>query len=225
MSDATQTCDTVSLAPAGGRMSGEKKFWNKVAKKYAASPIKNVPAYEQTMDRTRTYLSTDDNVLEIGCGTGSTALLLADRTARLTATDISANMIDIAKAKACDAGAENVAFLEGDIFLEDLQAGSFDAILAFNLFHLVRDLPSALDRAQSLLKPGGVLISKTVCLAEQTRLWAIPISLMRMVGFAPYVNMMTFADIEGAITEAGLDVIETGLYPEPYSRFVVARKT
>lgn len=123
--------------------------------------------------------------------------------------------------------------LRSDIFRHDGDAESAlyqfpgDKAAVRYILHIIfaQRQTESLDRGQSLLKPGGVLISKTVCLAEQTRLWAIPISLMRMVGFAPYVNMMTFADIEGAITEAGLDVIETGLYPEPYSRFVVARKT
>ncbi len=224
MSIATQTCDTAPPLATEERMSKDSKFWDKIAAKYAASPVKNVPAYEQTMERTRAYLSADDNVLEIGCGTGSTALLLADSAARLTATDISANMIGIAKSKACDAGTDNVAFLQGDVFLEDLQRGSFDAVLAFNLFHLVRDLPAALERTRDLLKPGGVLISKTVCLAEQTRLWGIPIALMQLVGKAPHVKLMTFASVEAAVEKAGLDIIETGVYPAPFSRFVVARK-
>jgi len=58
-------------------MTHAAAFWDKRAKKYASSPIKNKQAYTETMDRTKAHLSIDDKVLEIGCGTGSTTLLLA----------------------------------------------------------------------------------------------------------------------------------------------------
>ena len=77
-------------------MPNDAKFWDKIAAKYAKSPIKNMEAYNQTMDRTKSHLAKDDSVLEVGCGTGSTALLLADSVQHITASDISANMIDIA---------------------------------------------------------------------------------------------------------------------------------
>ena len=53
-------------------MRNPEKFWDKVAKKYAKSPIKNLQAYNETMERTKTHLSVGDSVLEVGCGTGST---------------------------------------------------------------------------------------------------------------------------------------------------------
>jgi ubiquinone/menaquinone biosynthesis C-methylase UbiE len=97
-------------------MPNAAKFWDKVANKYAATPIKDVQAYERTMDRTRTYLSKKDSVLEVGCGTGSTALLLAGSVNRITASDISSNMIDIARGKAKDQRVANVRFIQSDLF-------------------------------------------------------------------------------------------------------------
>ncbi|MDP3324179.1 MAG: class I SAM-dependent methyltransferase, partial [Hydrogenophaga sp.] len=54
---------------------------------------------EATLRRVQGLLSTDQDVLEIGCGTGSTALRLAPHTRRLLAIDVSAGMIDIAREK------------------------------------------------------------------------------------------------------------------------------
>ena len=206
------------------KMHKHAQFWDRIADKYAASPIKNMAAYEQTMDRTRSYLSSEQDVLEVGCGTGSTALLLAPDVNHITATDISRRMIEIGQAKARDRQAANVTFRQAALPDETLAPGSFDTILCFNTLHLVTDLPAVLRNLRSALKPGGVFISKTVCLAEQTRLWAIPISLIRLVGKAPYVNLLTFEALESAIAAEGFEVIETGVYPAPCSRFVVARK-
>lgn len=224
MTDITHDFETTSSPARKPDVVTDAKFWDKIADKYAASPIKNMDAYEQTMEHTRAYLSTDQDVLEVGCGTGSTALLLAPNVKHMTATDISKRMIEIGEGKARDQGVENVTFRQAPLPDETLTPESYDTILCYNTLHLVTDLPATLSSLRSALKPGGVFISKTVCLAEQTRLWAIPIFLMRLIGKAPYVNMMTFDGVEQAISAEGLEIIETGVYPAPFSRFVVAKK-
>ena len=213
--------------PQDGRKPAAAKnarFWDRVADKYAASPIKDPAAYERTLERTRSYLSHDQQVLEVGCGTGSTALRLAADVRHLTATDISERMIAIAAAKAARQGARNVRFRQAGLPDDGLAPGSFDAVLSFNALHLMEDLPAVLGSLNAALKPGGVFISKTVCLAEQTRLWAIPIAVLRLIGKAPFVAMLSFAEIERAIAAAGFEIVETGTYPAPFSRFVAARK-
>jgi len=47
---------------------------------------------------------------------------------------------------------------------------------------------------------------------------------MQLVGKAPFVKMYSFASVENLISRSGFEIIETGTYPEPRSRFVVARK-
>ena len=62
-------------------------FWDKIAERYAARPIDNPDAYEATLERVRHWLHPDWHVLELGCGTGTTALKLAGSAAQITATD------------------------------------------------------------------------------------------------------------------------------------------
>ena len=206
-------------------MPANTKFWDRNAEKYSRSPIKNMDAYNKTMERTRAHLKPTDHVLEVGCGTASTALLLAPEVKRITASDFSPKMIEIGRAKAQKAKVSNIDFLQGTPSDNGLKDATYDAVLAFSFLHLVEDLPATLTRLHALLKPDGLLISKTVCLAEQTRLWGIPIALMRSVGMAPYVNLLTFKKLEGAIDDARFKIVETGSYPpKPPSRFVVARK-
>ncbi len=205
-------------------MGNDMEFWDKVARKYAASPIKNMDAYTKTMDRTRAYFSKEDKVLEVGCGSGSTAILLATSVAHITASDISANMIEIAKGGARDQEVENVSFVQAALPDATLEQESYDAVLAFNTLHLVPDLPPVIRNLREALKPGGMLITKTMCLAEQSRLWALPLFLMRLIGKAPYVSLLTFDALEQSMIEAGFELIETGSYPAPRNRFIVAKK-
>ena len=200
-------------------------FWDKRADSYARRPIKDTDNYNRTVDCTRKHLFASDNVLEVGCGTGTTALLLAPSVKQITATDISSRMVEIAREKAVTQQVENVRFERAALFDEPLESGPFDVVLAFNFLHLLDDVPGALRRVNELLKPGGRFISKTVCLGEQSRLWGGLLAVMKVLRLAPAVNRLKVAELEDMITAADFEILETGFYPpSPPSRFVLARK-
>lgn len=211
-------------------MQNAATFWDKIAVKYAKSPISDMDSYSYTLERTRSYLSADDSVLEIGCGTGSTALLLAESVRQITASDLSGNMIKAGLEKARDQGVANVKFVNAELFDSALENGPYNAVLALNLLHLLEDMPAAIERINGLLKPGGLFISKTVCqfgsgAPLKFRLMKIALPLLQLIGKAPYVNFMEIAELEGIITSGGFKIIETGNYPaSPPCRFIVARK-
>ncbi|WP_018698595.1 class I SAM-dependent methyltransferase [Amorphus coralli] len=199
-------------------------FWDKVSAKYAARPVSDPASYEHTLERTRAYLSADDRVLELGCGTGTTALKLAGDVAHITASDISSEMLAIGARKAAEAGADTVDFLHADIHKAAAAGATYDAVLAFNLFHLTEDLPESLAAAASLVKPGGHLISKTACLAGKP-LIGVLVAAMGLVGKAPKVTFVSIEELDRQISAAGLEIVETGVFPKsPPARFVVARK-
>jgi len=209
-------------------MQTAAEFWDKVAPKYAKSPIADMDAYTYTLERTRSYLSPDDTVLEVGCGTGSTALLLADGVKHITASDVSPNMIAVGSEKAREQGVSNVEFVTADLFDNVLDGGPYDAVLAHNVLHLLEDIPAAVRRIGDLLKPGGLFISKTVCRPGagsplKFRLMKVILPLMQMVGKAPYVNFMEIEELEDCIASAGFKILESGNHPLP-SRYIVARK-
>ena len=87
--------------------ANEARFWDRAARKYAAAPISDTAGYERTLTCTREYLKPGDHALEFGCGTGTTALKLAPSVARYVATDISPEMIAIAREKAGKEGVDN----------------------------------------------------------------------------------------------------------------------
>jgi len=206
------------------------EFWDSVAEKYARSPIRDMDSYQYTLGRTRSYLAKTDKVLELGCGSGSTALLLAESVGRMTSTDIAPAMIEIARRKAAEAEAGNVRFEAAGILDAPRDDAPYDAVLAFNLLHLVRDVEGALAHINGLLKPGGLFISKTICrpvagFSFQYVLMRLALPVMRALGKAPFVAFRSIADWEAMITAAGFEIVETGNHPaQPPSRYIVARK-
>jgi SAM-dependent methyltransferase len=201
-------------------------FWNRLAPRYAKSPIRSPENWEKTLDLTRARLTPEAEVLELGCGTGSSALRIAPFVSRYTGTDDASGMVEIAREKLAETPVEGLTFEAARTGDGSLPEGPFDAVLAFNLLHLVPDLPATLEEAHRLLKPGGLLITKTPCLGGNrfAALWPV-IGVLRMVGKAPPLTFISPARLEAAITSAGFDILERGDYPAmPPSRFVVARR-
>ena len=204
------------------------RFWNRAARKYAADPIADVPGYEATIRRVQMLLSAEQSVLEIGCGTGSTAMRLASHTRRMLATDVSENMIAIALEKLAAEPIPQLSFAVADADVPSGGLGEFDAVLAFNLFHLVDDLDGALAAAAQVLKPGGLLISKTACIAEMHPLIPrLALPLMRAIGKAPHVLCFDAESLEAAFVRQGLEIVSVerhGTRGKDIRVFIVARK-
>ena len=199
-------------------------FWDRIAPKYAKSKISNPDAYEETLARTRTYLGPETHALELGCGTGSTALRLAPGTARYVGTDISEGMIGIARGKDAQ-GAPAPEFRTAATVARAFSGERFDTVLAFNLLHLVPDLEADLAAIHAHLPEGGLFISKTPALRGRWYLHPL-IWAMRLAGKAPgTVRFVGVQELDAMIAAAGFRIVETGLYPPTTpSRFVVARK-
>lgn len=184
------------------------RFWDRTASRYAADPIKDIEGYERTLQRTKDLLKPTDSVVEIGCGTGTTALRLAPIVWSIIATDVSPAMIAIARQKALSQGCTNITFAARAAEEPLGEPGRHDAVLAFNVLHLVADRDAVLAEVRRLLKPGGLFISKTPCLMEMNPLIRLALPVMQMIGKAPPVDVFAAADLEAALVVAGFSVVE-----------------
>ena len=134
-------------------MTADTAFWNKLAEKYSRQPVENPGAFERKIAITKSRMTPQDVVLDIGCGTGSLALRLAPSGAHIHGLDLSSEMIRIANGKTAAQKVDNVTFHTGpfDESLTTFEAESLDGICAYSLLHLVVDRPVALDRICRLL--------------------------------------------------------------------------
>lgn len=189
-------------------VKNDARFWDRIAHKYAADPIADMAGYERTLERTRDYLKGDQAAFEFGCGTGTTALKLAPSVRRIVATDISSEMIAIAREKAEAEGAANAAFEVATPDRAPWPDGTFDVAFGFNILHLVAAREAALRGVHRLLKPGGLFISKTPCLKEMNLIVRMAVPVMQVFGKAPYVAFFSAEELEGDVTAAGFEIIE-----------------
>jgi SAM-dependent methyltransferase len=203
-------------------MSRAARFWNRFADRYAARPIKDVAAYEALLADVAARLGTEDRVLEIGCGTGGTAIRLAGGVAQYVATDFSAEMIRVAKAKPAP---PNLRFLlaEAGAFPE---SGPFNAILAFNVLHLVDDLPGLLDQLRRGMVPGGLLICKTWCFGDLPLRLRLLFPALRLVGLFPPAQFLRQAELYQTLQAAGFSIDATRVFgARAENPYVVAKPT
>lgn len=180
------------------------RFWNRMAAGYARSPISDMESYETKLARTRALFRPDMRLLEVGCGTGSTALLHAPHVAHITATDISSEMLAIARAKAAEQGVDNISFEEAALDAIEIPPTGYDMVLAMSVIHLLPDRDAGLNRLFRLVKPGGYLVTSTVCIAETAPLIGIVMRLGRPLGLI--LRSFTRAQLEDSIRAAGFDI-------------------
>ena len=205
-------------------MNKDAKFWDRHAAGYAKKPVADEAAYQKKLEITREYLRPDMEVLEFGCGTGSTAITHAPYVKSILAIDISSKMIEIARGKAEAAGVENVTF---DVeTIEGLEApdGSFDVIMGHSILHLLEDRDAAIAKVYRLLKPGGVFVSSTVCLGNRMAWFKLIAPIGRFLGFFPLVKVITAKDVEESIAAAGFAIDRKWRPGKGLSIFIVGTK-
>jgi 2-polyprenyl-3-methyl-5-hydroxy-6-metoxy-1,4-benzoquinol methylase len=185
--------------------------------------MRDPAAYDAKIADIAGRLTPASRVLEIGAGTGTTAVRLAPHAGSIDALDISAEMIRIARERAADAGVTNITFHHGALEDAGLTPG-YDMALAMSLLHLLPDRPATLAHLHGLLKPGGVFISSSFCFAEGF-VPLLPIVLAgRALGVFPAVQILRQRQLLAEITAAGFHITRVG-HPRPRAAvFVIAER-
>ncbi|NBC19526.1 MAG: methyltransferase domain-containing protein [Alphaproteobacteria bacterium] len=201
------------------------RFWDRTAEKYARQPIADTESHERKLDLTRERLRADMHVLEFGCGTGSTAIRHAPYVTDILATDISPKMLEIARRRAEEAGVENICFERiGFEALQRLDA-SFDAVLGLSILHLIDDPAAAVRKVHRLLRPGGVFVSNTACIAQMNPLIRLAIPVMRLIGKAPDLTVFRQERLVGMVEAAGFRITENWRPDDGATVFLIAEKS
>lgn len=111
------------------------------------------------------------SILEIGCGTGSASLAMAEQGAMMTAIDVHEEALEVAKFRCHIHGLSNISFIQGNAQdIEDLTNNNcFDLIIFFAVLeHMTLE-----ERKKSLKAAWKILpVGKHICIFETpNRLW------------------------------------------------------
>ena len=180
-------------------MNQSSKFWDKIAERYSRRPVADEAAYQKKLQVTREYFRPDMEILEFGCGTGSTAIVHAPYVKNIQAIDISSKMLEIAQAKADAQQIGNINFICSTIEELNIPDESQDAVLGMSILHLLQDKEDVIAKVYKMLKPGGVFVSSTACLGDMMVLFRIIFKLIipagRLLGLMPLVKIFTSEEL------------------------------
>jgi len=201
-----------------------EKFWNLIASKYAASPITDIEAYEKKIEKLKSYLSAENHVLDIGCGTGTQCGDLSNDVKQVTGIDISSKLLVIAEQRKAERKIENVEFIQTTVFDERFMPGSFDVVMAFYVLHFFEDIDEVIRRIYGLLKPDGLFILETACMGEKGKIMGELVRLAGKLGFLPLINLLTTRQIEQTLEQAGFSIVDKTRFSESNDEYTLIAK-
>jgi 2-polyprenyl-3-methyl-5-hydroxy-6-metoxy-1,4-benzoquinol methylase len=187
-------------------MYKDEKFWDRIASKFDRIEQNDI-AYKIFIDKAREYIKADYTILDFGCGTGLICNEIAENVEIVHAIDISTKMIEISKNKASERKIQNIDFERTTIFDDKFKVGSFDAIIAFNIFHLLEEPQKHFQRINQILKPGGLIISSTPCMSEALLLNSV-LKVFSFIGLTPKLNSFTSSDMEHMLLNESFKTVE-----------------
>lgn len=203
---------------------GAARFWNWMAERYSRQPVADEASYQKKLALTRDYLHSQMRLLEIGCGTGSTAIEHAPHVRHVLATDVAENMLAIGRRRAAEAGVDNIDFQCLAVDELSLAEESVDMVLALNILHLLPDWRQVLPRLQGLLAPGGLLVSSTACVADMGPMMKVLPPLMKLLPVLPAVASFSEEELAAALLESGFELEQRWRPGRDQAVFIIARK-
>ncbi len=205
-------------------MDQSVRFWDRIAERYSKQPIADEAAYQKKLQVTRDYFRPDMEVLEFGCGTGSTAIAHAPYVKHIQAIDLSSKMIEIAQGKADAANIKNVTFKCSAIDDFSTPDQTLDAVLGLSILHLLDNKEEVIARVHKMLKPGGIFVTSTACLGDSMKYFRLVAPIGKFLGLMPLVKVFTTTELRASLTEAGFAMDHQWQPGRNTGVFMVAKK-
>lgn len=197
-------------------------FWERIAEHYSKQPVADEAAYQKKLRITREYFQPDMEVLEFGCGTGSTAITHAPYVKHIQAIDISSKMIEIAQGKADAKNIENITFKRSSIDEFNMSDRTLDAVLGLSILHLLNNKEEIIAKVHKMLKPGGIFVTSTACIGDTMKFFEFIVPIGKLFGFV--LKFFTTQELADSLTDAGFAIDCQWQPGEGKSVLIVAKK-
>lgn len=158
-------------------------FWDRWAWFYDLAERSNRTVNAAAAARVAELVPVGARVLDCAAGTGEFSLAAAKRAASVLCTDQSQPMLDRARKKAAKRGLTNIRFAQRDVTDLSDPDGSFDAVIAANVLHLLPEPETAVRELWRVTAPGGRLILPTYLQGKAGTAYGAMIKIYQGVGF------------------------------------------
>lgn len=158
-------------------------FWDRVAWLYDLVERSNRAVNTAAAARTAQLVPAGARVLDCAAGTGEFSLAAAKRAGTVLCTDQSQAMLKQARKKAKKRGLTNITFSRRDVTALSDPDGSFDAVIAANVLHLLPQPERAVRELWRVAAPGGRLILPTYLQGKVGAAYGTMIKIYQGVGF------------------------------------------
>jgi phosphatidylethanolamine/phosphatidyl-N-methylethanolamine N-methyltransferase len=191
-----------------------RAYWERHAKRYDRSTRFLSRPVPRMLELAVEAVRGKARVLEVAAGTGLLTTAIAPVVGDLIATDYAAEMVEQLEARVRDERLANVRCEQADLYDLRFDAGSFDAVVAANVLHLVPDLERALAGLRRVLAPNGVLVAPTYLHAET---WSARMlsRVFSLTGF-PGQRRFTASSLRSALESAGFQIERTETIAGPF---------
>ena len=160
-----------------------RTFWDRAAGLYDLFEWSNRKVNDAARTRAGELIPAGARVLDCAAGTGEFSLAAAKRAGSVLCTDQSEAMLARARKKVRKRGLSNVSFARRDITALPDPDGSFDAVIAANVLHLLPDPEPAVRELWRVVAPGGRLILPTYLQGKAGTAYGAMIKIYQGVGF------------------------------------------
>jgi 2-polyprenyl-3-methyl-5-hydroxy-6-metoxy-1,4-benzoquinol methylase len=152
--------DYHDLAANEQRLQQARRYWDAAAATFDDEPdhgLQDTGVRQAWVELLTSLLPTQRAaILDVGCGTGSLSLILAELGHQVVGIDLSAAMIALAQAKSAED--QPIEFYVMNAAAPQFPSQSFDVIVCRHLLWTLPDLPQIVQRWSDLLKPAGRMI-------------------------------------------------------------------
>ena len=160
-----------------------RTFWDRAAGLYDLFEWSNRKVNDAARTRAGELIPAGARVLDCAAGTGEFSLAATKRAGSVLCTDQSEAMLARARKKVRKRGLSNVSFARRDITALPDPDGSFDAVIAANVLHLLPDPEPAVRELWRVVAPGGRLILPTYLQGKAGTAYGAMIKIYQGVGF------------------------------------------